>query len=179
MATALQHPILPVRLVASRTGSARVHLWWHAADEEGLIANFGRRVWLQRAFLLLVSVLAIACGNGDRAPQEPVWGKQPCAHCAMLLSEKAHGAQLVTVDGDRLFFDDLGCLVAWTDAHPQAARDQWVRTADTQAWLPLTAAGFAPAAHTPMDFGFVATAKPGPTTWQQVTDAVRRKLRAP
>ena len=128
--------------------------------------------------LLLLVVLTLGCGPREDAPKEPVWGKQPCEHCAMLLSEKEHGAQLVTVDDDRLYFDDLGCMVAWTDAHPNVARHQWVRTADTQAWLPLDKAGFAPASHTPMDFGFVATAKPGTVTWQQVTDAVRLKLRA-
>jgi copper chaperone NosL len=131
-----------------------------------------------KAVLLLILALVGACGQSDDAPKEPVWGKQPCENCAMLLSEKAHGGQLVTVEGERLYFDDLGCMVAWTDAHPQLARRQWVRTADTQAWLPLAQAGFAPAKHTPMDFGFIATANPGSVSWQQVTDAVRQKLRA-
>ena len=131
-----------------------------------------------KAVLLLMLVLTAACGRNDDAPKEPVWGKQPCENCAMLLSEKEHGAQLVTAEGERLYFDDLGCMVAWTDAHPQPVLRQWVRTADTQKWLPLERANFAPAKHTPMDFGFIATAAPGATTWQQVTEAVRQKLRA-
>ena len=183
MLTDFQHPTSSPTPVALRTGTASVHRWWHAADRRRMIANFGRRVQLQRAWLIFGLVLTCACGQGEDKPKEPVWGKQPCEHCAMLLSEREHGAQVVTVDGDRLYFDDLGCLVAWTDAHPNATRRPWVRTADTHAWLPLDKALFAPAAHTPMDFGFIATAKPGSApgqqvTWQQVTEAVRRKLHA-
>lgn len=132
-----------------------------------------------RAFLIGWLMLVTAACAEDPVAKEPVWGKQPCANCAMLLSEKAHGAQVLTADGDRLYFDDLGCLIAWTDTHPQVAHTPWVRTHDTQAWLALTGAGFAPAEHTPMDFGFVATAKPGGTPWAQVTAAVHAKLRAP
>lgn len=137
-----------------------------------------RHILLQ--FWLTVSLLgtALGCTQGAAEPKEPVWGKQPCENCAMLLSEKQHGAQVLTRAGDRLYFDDLGCLVAWSEAHPGEAQAQWARTADTQAWLPLDKAGYAPAAHTPMDFGFIATAKPGTVTWQQVSDAVHAKLRA-
>ena len=133
---------------------------------------------MKRLLLLLLVILNAACGPSEPVANEPVWGKQPCEHCAMLLSEKEHGAQVLTLDDDRLYFDDLGCLVAWLDAHPNATRAQWVRASDAQTWVPLAKAGFAPAKHTPMDFGFVATAKPGTVTWQQVTEAVRAKLRA-
>ncbi len=131
-----------------------------------------------RALCVWVVVLVLAaCDRSGPAPEEPVWGKQPCANCAMLLSEKAHGAQVLTAEGDRLFFDDLGCLVAWsTDKKPPVA--QWVRTSDTQAWLTTDRAHFAPAAHTPMDFGFVATTQSGPLDWSHVTDAVHRKLQS-
>ncbi len=133
---------------------------------------------VSRASIALLVAMLFGCTQGDDQPKEPVWGKQPCENCAMLLSEKQHGAQVVTRAGDRLYFDDLGCLVAWADAHPNDARYRWVRTADTQTWLPLENAGFASAAHTPMDFGFVATAKAGSVSWPQVTDAVHAKLHA-
>jgi copper chaperone NosL len=129
-----------------------------------------RAMWIGMVVLVVAS-----CGRSVPAPEEPVWGKQPCANCAMLLSEKAHGAQVLTAEGDRLFFDDLGCLVAWS-MDKQAPGAQWVRTTDTQSWLTTDRAHFAPAAHTPMDFGFVATSQPGPLDWQQVTEAVRHKL---
>lgn len=130
-----------------------------------------------RLLLLLAMLMTLACNPGDEAPKEPVWGKQPCEHCAMLLSEKEHGAQLVSTGGERFYFDDLGCMVAWLDAHPAEAAHKWVHTADSQAWLAVEKAGFDRAAHTPMDFGFIATAKPGPVDWQQVTAVVRQKLK--
>jgi len=97
----------------------------------------------------------------------------------MLLSEKEHGAQLLTQDDERLYFDDLGCLIAWTGQNTAGVREKWVHTADTQTWLTVQQAHFAAAAHTPMDFGFIATQKPGTTTWPQVVEAVQAKLHRP
>ena len=128
--------------------------------------------------VLFVTLLLVAgCDPGVNTPKEPVWGKQPCEHCAMLLSDKEHGAQLVTGQGDRLYFDEVGCLVAWTLEHPGSALHQWVRTADTQAWVPAETAGYERSERTPMGFGFIAAAKPGAVSWSQVTDAVQQKLR--
>ena len=128
--------------------------------------------------MLLVLALAVGCGPGANEPKEPVWGKQPCEHCAMLLSDKGHGAQLVTTQGDRLYFDDVGCMAAWTLEHPGSAQRQWVRTVDTQAWLPAETAGYDRSDRTPMGFGFVAVSKPGAVDWPQVTAAVQQKLRS-
>jgi hypothetical protein len=125
--------------------------------------------------LPLLLVLVVACDAGNQ-PKEPIWGKQSCEHCAMLLTDRENGAQVVTTAGDRLYFDDLGCLVAWTLEHPDAAEHRWVRTADTGAWLPPEAAGFEPRDHTPMGFGFVALAHPAQLAWADVVTAVRRKL---
>ncbi|MFN2377551.1 MAG: hypothetical protein ABR538_13510 [Candidatus Binatia bacterium] len=128
--------------------------------------------------LALALFLAAGCDPGADAPKEPVWGKQPCEHCAMLLSEKEHGAQLVTAAGERLYFDDLGCMVAWDLEHPGSATSRWVRTADSQAWLPNEQAGYRRAERTPMGFGFVAVAPPGPVAWPEVSAAVQHKLRS-
>lgn len=133
---------------------------------------------MKRLMWLWLMVCAVACTQGEDVAKEPVWGKQACGHCAMLLSEQDHGAQATTTTDERLYFDDLGCLIAWDDANPKLARHKWVHTSDSHAWLPIEQAGFAPAAHTPMDFGFVALAKPSAVTWQQVTEAVRAKLRS-
>jgi copper chaperone NosL len=125
--------------------------------------------------VLLLVCVALACDPGDR-PKEPVWGKQACEHCAMLLADREHGAQVVTTSGERLFFDEIGCLVAWTLAHPDAAAHRWVRTADTRVWLPPEAAGFEPRDRTPMGFGFVAVAPPGRLAWADVTAGVQRMI---
>lgn len=132
---------------------------------------------VRRRRLLLVLLLcgAVGCDAGDQ-PKEPVWGKQACEHCAMVLSDRAQGAQVVTATGERLYFDDVGCLVAWTLEHPDAAAHRWVRTVDTGAWMAPEDAGFERRDRTPMGFGFVAVAPPGRVAWADVTAAVRRKL---
>jgi copper chaperone NosL len=132
--------------------------------------------WILRA--CLVGLLVSGCDSGPIGPKEPVWGKQPCEHCAMLLSDKDHGAQLATGDGERLFFDDLGCMVAWTFEHPGSAAQEWVRTADTRQWLPAGSAGFRRSEHTPMGFGFIAVSEPGPIDWPEVKASVQQTLRS-
>ena len=131
-----------------------------------------------KALVTLWLCALAACGRAGLAAEEPVWGKQPCESCAMLLSDKANGAQVLTTGDERLFFDDIGCLALWSAQHPSEARGSWVRTADTQAWLPLERARFVAAPHTPMDFGFAATQAPGTVTWPQVVAAVRARQQA-
>lgn len=123
------------------------------------------------AFLLLGG-----CDPGADTAKEPIWGKQPCEHCAMLLSEKGHGAQLVTQQGERLYFDDLGCMIAWNLEHPDAEAGSWVRTRDTEAWASADKASYERSDRTPMGFGFVAVSGPASLTWSEVREAVTRKL---
>jgi hypothetical protein len=124
-----------------------------------------------RAWLMCLLLTAACHEAGDR-PLEPVWGKQPCDHCAMLLDEPRFAAQAVTADGTRVYFDDVGCLAGWLDEHPATAR-AWVRAGD--AWVPAAQARFASGARTPMGYGYVAaTSAPvtpaGPVTidWSEL-----------
>ncbi|HEY2512639.1 MAG TPA: hypothetical protein VGI39_17350, partial [Polyangiaceae bacterium] len=105
---------------------------------------------------LLAGAIALGCDRGD-APVEPVWGKEPCAHCAMILSDRRFGAQLTGRDGDRFFFDDPGCLVSFVEERKLASYRAWVHDAQTGAWLDASSARYARAA-SPMDFGFEARA---------------------
>jgi copper chaperone NosL len=94
------------------------------------MAGADMNAWI--AGTLLMGLVVLGCDPGTNEPKEPVWGKQPCEHCAMVLSDKDHGAQLVTKDDERLFFDDLGCMAAWSLEHEGAAAHEWVHTADTR-----------------------------------------------
>jgi hypothetical protein len=106
-------------------------------------------------WLLLSIALLAACRDGADKPLEPVWGKQPCDHCAMLLDEPRFAGQLVTADGTRLYFDDVGCLAAWLREHETAASAAvWVHRGDQ--WTPARDARFVAGPHTPMGYGFVA-----------------------
>ena len=108
--------------------------------------------------VLAGAIVAGACARSD-APAEPVWGKEPCAHCKMLVSDKRYAAQ-VAYDGDRYFFDDIGCMVLWMDARKPGAK-AWVRSATSAEWLDARAAFYVAGARTPMDFGFEANARDG------------------
>ncbi|MFT3712046.1 MAG: hypothetical protein QM817_30760 [Archangium sp.] len=124
--------------------------------------------------LVAVVLLATACARGPAAPQEPWWGKQACAHCSMLVSEKAPSAQLLLENGQRKFFDDVGCLISWEDReHPQVVA-RWVRDPRGEGWVDPAQTRFA-AGKTPMDFGFLP-ANEG-VGFDEVRAAVAKKAR--
>lgn len=124
-------------------------------------------------FVLAAVVLAAGCAKSDQ-PADPVWGKQPCARCAMLVGDKRFAAQLVTGDGDRRYFDDVGCMVVWTKEHAGAAKRSWARDAQTGQWRDARTARFAKGARTPMDYGFETRAD-GDVSWTEVEAAVLDK----
>lgn len=107
---------------------------------------------------LLLLLLLLGCDTTAPGPTDPVWGKQPCAHCMMLISERAPAAQLITKSGARRFFDDVGCMAEWLDRNPDAAALAWVGSADHKGWQSATSAHFVDGQRTPMDYGFVPAA---------------------
>ena len=125
--------------------------------------------------VLLGAVAAVACKPSD-APAEPVWGKEPCAHCKMLVSDKRYAAQVIDDSGEHRFFDDIGCMVLWMDARQPPSR-AWVRESTTGAWLDARTARYARGARTPMDFGFEARTG-GEIAFEGVRAAVLEKKRS-
>lgn len=121
---------------------------------------------------LWLLALLVGCTPGPDQAADPIWGKQACAHCSMLVSEKAPAAQLTLADGTRHYFDDLGCMAAWLDRSRSTPRQLWVRQGE--AWVPAASARFAPGARTPMDYGFLPAAEGG-VSWDEVRAAVRQK----
>jgi copper chaperone NosL len=119
---------------------------------------------IRRAFLFTVAVLAVACQTDQDRAVDPIWGKQPCEHCKMLVSHRASAAQLVH-DGERYYFDDVGCMVQWIDEKKLASPRAWVRLGD--GWVEADRATYHDGVMTPMDHGFVAGAD-GDVTWNDV-----------
>lgn len=127
----------------------------------------------RRSFLLgIAGLVVLACTKTDE-PTDPVWGKEPCAHCRMLVGDKRYAGQVVT-NGDRKFFDDVGCMVTWL-ADAKAER-VWVRDALANRWLEAKSARYVEGAKTPMDFGFEARAEGG-IGWDEMREAIARKGR--
>ena len=108
--------------------------------------------------LLLVLLLAwawVGCEDSS-APQDPVWNKQPCDHCHMLLSEPRFAAQLTDADGQRAHFDDVGCMVEYVAKQSRPPKHLWVHQGEN--WQPADSARFAEGAKTPMGYGYEARA---------------------
>lgn len=141
----------------------------------------------RRRALLFVAALGLGLAACERldAPVDPVWGKEPCGHCAMLVGDRRFAAQIVT-EGERKFFDDIGCMVLWTEKHPGKARGAWVRDAGGARWIDAKGARFLPGARTPMDFGFEghAASVVGPdgrdvtVSWDEMRAATLRRSSA-
>jgi copper chaperone NosL len=112
----------------------------------------------RRALLVSAALLALS-GAGcqkQNAPEDAVWGKQPCDHCKMVLSEPRHAAQVVTDRGERLFFDDLGCMLEHERAQGRAPAYAWVRS-EQGAWIDARQARYGTGARTPMDYGYASS----------------------
>jgi nitrous oxide reductase accessory protein NosL len=126
----------------------------------------------RRTFILGLGLLtlALACSKTDE-PVDPVWGKEPCAYCRMLVSDRRYAAQVVS-DGDRRYFDDIGCMVSWL-ADKKAER-MWVRDAVADRWIDARHARYVEGAKTPMDFGFEARTEGG-VGWDEMRDKVLAK----
>ncbi len=113
--------------------------------------------------------IMLACGRADVA-EDPVWGKEPCAHCAMLVGDRATAAQAIDAKGERRFFDDIGCLVLWTTEQAKPPRIAWV--AGPHGWLLASTAHYQSGAVTPMDFGFIATEASNGVGYDEMARAV-------
>ncbi|MCC6216308.1 MAG: hypothetical protein IT376_15705 [Polyangiaceae bacterium] len=121
---------------------------------------------------LLLALALLGCESPDTA-RDPVWGKQPCGACAMLVSEPPHAGQLVTRDGVRVYFDDVGCMAGYVVERRVDPAHLWVRDA-SGAWVDARTARFESGAKTPMNYGF-SPAPTGAATWSDVEAAARAR----
>lgn len=131
---------------------------------------------MKRILLSLCWLFLFACEAGPLRPLEPVWGKQPCDHCNMLLSDPLPAGQAVLKEGERKYFDDVGCLAAYLAQPGVVAKAAWVHDASGTHWVDALTARYTGGHRTPMDFGFLA-AKSG-LTFQEVQAQVAQKTRA-
>ena len=103
---------------------------------------------------LWLSLVLVACSKGTE-PLDPIWGKQACGSCRMLVSDPKYAAELVDQRGERHFFDDIGCLDAYLAEHAESPpRAMWVRSG--ARWVEAESARYASGEASPMDYGFVA-----------------------
>ena len=104
--------------------------------------------------MVMLLLFAFAC-QPSLGPSEPIWGKQACAHCMMLLSEPRSAAQAQLADGSHVFFDDFGCLAEWLARDSEVVRGTWVRAHAGKGWVEAERTRYATGQRTPMDYGLL------------------------
>lgn len=125
---------------------------------------------------MLILALLFGCTPPPNEAAEPIWGKQACDHCMMLLSEPRPAAQLVSSDNTRHFFDDVGCMVEWLEQHGGDARAAWIRSPHGAGWQDAFSARYAAGQRTPMDYGFLPAASG--LSFAEVRQAIHTKAAA-
>lgn len=123
------------------------------------------------SLVLLLLLAAGGCPSND-GPVDPVWAKQPCAECKMLVSDRRFAAQALQADGTRLYFDDIGCLAQ--HLRDKQAAHIWARDAAHDLWIDAESARYRSGALTPMNYGFEADRQAGELSF----DDVRREVLA-
>jgi copper chaperone NosL len=122
---------------------------------------------LRRARLPLAAipvVLAAACARGPSdGPPTVHFGQDVCETCTMIVSEQRFASAVVAGDGrrDALVFDDVGCLFAWEESHPETpVRARWVHDHDGPDWVRAESAWYlrSPEVRSPMGSGVAAFA---------------------
>ncbi|MDR2880817.1 MAG: hypothetical protein LBV29_02805 [Azoarcus sp.] len=96
-----------------------------------------------RFFVLaaLVVVFVAACGKRGNWPEGMVpihWDRDTCAQCNMAISDPRFAVELVrNVPKKTAFkFDDIGCLVVWTNAlSKKTGARPWWEEPDAHAWV--------------------------------------------
>jgi copper chaperone NosL len=111
-----------------------------------------------RWLALAVVWLAAACSQPTSGPLPIAWGREPCAHCSMAISEARFAAELRLGPRELLRFDDFGCAMVWLAEHADSGEplEIWVMDQDQEEWLDARAAFYRPDQRTPMAWGFGA-----------------------
>jgi len=115
------------------------------------------------ALVVVACAVALVVRGGTQLPDtvQPIaWNTEACAHCHMLIGDPAFAAQVVTVNGEVLSFDDPGCAATYIKKHRAHVHRAWFHAGEH--WLPLDEVRFARVAHSPMGSNVIAVVKSTP-----------------
>ena len=111
---------------------------------------------MRHAVLVVIAMLAVACGARSATPPEIVVDRTACHHCGMLISERRYAAAVRSAEGDRLF-DDIGCLINALKGRAPDGEALWFNDASSGEWITGTPVFVSsPAFRTPMSGGVLA-----------------------
>lgn len=114
----------------------------------------------------LAAVAGMQMLPGDAKPTgDPVirYGKENCARCHMVISDRHFAAAWREPNGTEYHFDDIGCMVFHrTEKQPAASSRFWVQDYETEVWLDGERATYvvSDAIRSPMSYGVAASTTP-------------------
>lgn len=117
--------------------------------------------------LLWTLLIVAACQEvGTMTPQEPMWDKEPCARCRMVLSEKRYAVQRILNNGEIHFYDDLNCTFG--HGHHKDDGKLYVRPYGGENWVPAEDVKYVGGLRTPMNSGHGAVLEGGTITFEEL-----------
>ncbi|HWV38087.1 MAG TPA: hypothetical protein VN033_06375 [Vulgatibacter sp.] len=125
-----------------------------------------RRLAIGALFGIAALGIAGAVVMSQRLPdgaQEPVWDREPCAHCLMHVGDPSFAAQMQLRDGRILHFDDPGCLLEQLPAtHREDVHAVWFHHVREDRWIRGDEVAFLRTEPTPMGYGLGAVDRGSP-----------------
>ena len=140
------------------------------------------------AFLVVVLLFA-GCSEQTTGKAPNIrYGKDPCAECRMIISDKRFAAAFITTDGETIKFDDIGCLRVYERKHAVMPQQAWVHDCLSEAWIDQVKAVFVHSEDvvTPMGYGiaafsdaqkarqFLAKHEGQKILWDEITETFRK-----
>lgn len=116
--------------------------------------------------LFAISVFFSSCQKVETKPQDPLWGKQNCSTCRMILSDKRFAVQRILPSGKVFFYDDIIC--ALTHKHSDSEGILYVRPYGEQNWSRADQVKYTSGLMTPMNSGYGAVKSDGDFSFEDV-----------
>lgn len=116
--------------------------------------------------LLFTMLLSTACLQEEIKPQEPIWGKEACSRCRMVLSEKRFAVQRLFPSGEVHFYDDIICALKHNHALDEGTL--YVRPDQGNEWIPAKEAMYLSGLMTPMNSGYGAVKEGGTVKFDEI-----------
>lgn len=110
-------------------------------------------------FLIVILMLASACGAKEYKPQAINEETDKCVICNMAVKDDPYATQIITKDGQSLKFDDIGCMNKWkVENGTETLGAEFVRDHNSGDWVKYEKAYYAYDAEyiTPMAYGVIA-----------------------
>lgn len=122
------------------------------------LAFAGMLATLVAAFMLIYRLTVPGLPTG---PVDVAWDKEACAHCRMRVGDPRFAAQLHTIHGAVLSFDDAGCLLERMALQSDDVHAVYFHAQHTDEWIASGDVGFVTGQATPMGFGLGAARNDG------------------